>query len=62
MVKLSDLISPGFYDLHWDIRDGLYTHYWLDGGRGSTKSSFVSIEIILGIMEDPKANGIAIRR
>jgi len=61
-VKLSELISPGFYDLHWDIRDGLYTHYWLDGGRGSTKSSFVSLEIILGIMEDPKANGIAIRR
>lgn len=62
MIRLSELISPGFYDLHWDIQDNLYTHYWLDGGRGSTKSSFVSIEIILGIMNDPKANGIAIRR
>lgn len=62
MIKLTELISPGFYDLHWDIRDGLYTHYWLSGGRGSTKSSFVSIEIVLGMMEDPKANAIAIRR
>jgi PBSX family phage terminase large subunit len=42
--------------------DGLHTHYWLDGGRGSTKSSFASIEIIKGIMEDPEANAVALRK
>lgn len=34
----------------------------LKGGRGSTKSSFVSIEIVLGMMKDPQANCIALRK
>lgn len=61
-VKLSCLIAPSFYRVHWDIFDSLHTHYWLDGGRGSTKSSFISVEIITGVMEDPKANAVALRK
>lgn len=61
-VKLSDLIAPSFYDLHWDIAEHRHTHYKLAGGRGSTKSSFVSLEIILGMMQDPQANAIAMRK
>ena len=61
-VKLSDLIAPSFYDLHWDIKDHKHTHYKLYGGRGSTKSSFISEEIIKGMMEDPEANAIAMRK
>ncbi|HCT64278.1 MAG TPA: PBSX family phage terminase large subunit [Lachnospiraceae bacterium] len=62
MINLKDLISPSFYSLHHIIKRQGFTHYWLKGGRGSTKSSFISIEIILGIMYDPKANCIAIRK
>ena len=47
MVKLSDIIAPAFYALHSDIKSGGHTHYWLKGGRGSTKSSFISIRIAL---------------
>lgn len=61
-VKLSDLIAPSFYDLHWDIKEHKHTHYKLYGGRGSTKSSFISEEIIKGMMEDPEANAIAMRK
>ena len=61
-VKLSDLIAPSFYDLHWDIEEHRHTHYKLAGGRGSTKSSFASIEIILNMMKDPQANAIAMRK
>lgn len=61
-VKLTELIAPSFYDLHWSIAEHKYTHYKLAGGRGSTKSSFVSIEIILGMMQDPKANAMAMRK
>ena len=61
-VKLSGLIAPSFYGLHWDILEHRHTHYKLAGGRGSTKSSFVSLEIILGMMQDPKANAIAMRK
>lgn len=61
-VKLTDLIAPQFYSIHWDIIEGKHTHYKLYGGRGSTKSSFASIEIILGMMEDPNANAACFRR
>lgn len=61
-VRLSQLISPAFYELHSDIRDGRHLHYWLGGGRGSTKSSFVSLEIILGMMKDKSSNAVCYRK
>lgn len=51
-VKLTDVIAPSFYDLHWDVYEGKHTYYKLDGGRGSTKSSFAGSEIVLGMMDD----------
>ena len=60
--RLTNVIAPSFYEIHKDIKAGNHTHYWLGGGRGSTKSSFVAIEIILGIMRDPDANCIALRK
>ena len=65
-TNLTDIIAPSFYDLHADITDGLHTFYKLAGGRGSTKSTFVSVEVILGIMRDAAAdkftNALAYRR
>ena len=61
-IRLTDLIAPQFYDIHWDIIEGKHTHYKLYGGRGSTKSSFISIEIIMGMMQDPNANAACFRR
>lgn len=54
IINLTDVIAPSFYDVHWDILDGKHTYYDLYGGRGSTKSSFMSVEIILGMMQDEK--------
>lgn len=61
-TRLTDCIGEGFYGLHRDIRKGGHTHYWLKGGRGSGKSSFISIEILLGMIEDEMANGVIIRK
>lgn len=61
-VRLTDLIAPSFFSVHRAVQNHEYTHYWLSGGRGSTKSSFVSIEIILGIMQNPDANAVAVRK
>ncbi len=61
-IKLSNLIAPSFKGAHNDIKNDIYTHYWFEGGRGSTKSTFVSVEIILGIMKDKEANAVVIRR
>ena len=62
MERLTDVIAPSFYDLYYDVTENAHTHYWLKGGRGSTKSSFVSVMIILGIMNDAAANAVVIRK
>lgn len=61
-VQLSKLIAPPFHDLHVDVKNKLHSEYWLQGGRGSTKSSFIALEIILGIMRTPGANAIVYRK
>ena len=63
-VDIKDLIAPCYYSLHIDIKQGKYTFYNLPGGRGSAKSSFCGIEIVLGIMRDPlgKANALVLRK
>ena len=65
-VKLKSIIAPSFYEAHKDIKLGKHTHYWFKGGRGSTKSSFISIEIILGMMRDAQqgimSNALILRR
>ncbi len=62
MSRLSELIAPSFYNVHNCLKKNKYTHYWLKGGRGSTKSSFISEEIILGIMRDKDANAVVLRK
>lgn len=61
-IKLKSLIAPSFYALHKDIKQNKHTHYWLKGGRGSTKSSFISIEIPAGFLRDSEANAIVLRK
>lgn len=62
MASLSQTIAPAFYHLHHDIKQQAHSNYWLKGGRGSTKSSFVSLEIVMGVMKDTKANAVVMRR
>lgn len=62
MTRLTDCIAPSFYPVHKAIKHGTKTHYWLKGGRGSTKSSFVACEIIMGIMQDENANAVCLRK
>lgn len=63
-VDIKDLIAPCYYSLHADIRQEKHTFYNLPGGRGSAKSSFCGIEIVLGLMRDPlgKANALVLRK
>ena len=62
MTRLSSCIAPAFYPVHAAVKNDRCTHYWLKGGRGSTKSSFVALEIVLGIMEHPDTNAVALRK
>ena len=61
-MNLTDAIAPSFYQLHKDLKINKYTHYWLKGGRASTKSSFISIELILGIMKNKDTNAVVMRK
>ena len=61
-----NIIAPHFYDLLDDVLDNKHTHYWLKGGRGSTKSSFIGIVIPLLMMIDSQngihSNAVALRK
>lgn len=61
-VPLTECIGQAFYDMHWDIVDGQHTYYDCVGGRGSLKSSVISIEIVLGMMKDRNANALVYRK
>lgn len=61
-VSLKDCIAPNFYDLHKTLKKDSQSECWLRGGRGSCKSSFLSIEIVLAILRDPEANAVIFRR
>lgn len=64
-VIFSDLYcEKAFKAIHEDLWRAEHPHseYMLGGGRGSTKSCFVSLEIVTGMMHDPKACAIIYRR
>lgn len=61
-IRLRDVIAPHFYELHKEIKSGKFTEYVLKGGRGTTKSSFVSIEIILQIKRNPNVHALICRK
>ena len=74
IVKLSDCIGPAFHDLYRQLReqeklfainqfvpDQVY-ELWLNGGRGSLKSSFASLIIANGLRLDKSAHAICLRR
>lgn len=61
-VNLTDVISPAFYALHRQIRAGGVGEALLKGGRGSAKSSAVSIELILELLEHPLCHAVVLRK
>lgn len=61
-VRLSQIVAPKFLTLWGKIKRHEYTHYWLKGGRSSTKSSFTSIATVLLVMMFPGRNAICFRK
>lgn len=61
-IKLSDKMAPSFFSVHQDAKNHGHTHYVLAGGRGSTKSSFVSLEIPLLLMRNPECHAVILRK
>ncbi len=61
-VDIETCIAPCYLPIHKEVIDGTHTIFHLPGGRGSCKSSFVSLEVVEGVMTDPAANAIIFRR
>ena len=61
-MSLTSIIAPAFYVLHHELKHNANHEDWLKGGRGSTKSTFASVEILLGMLSDTDANAVVFRR
>lgn len=61
-VNVYSLMPPAYYDLYDDIRAGRHGEYRLSGGRGSCKSSFAALVILVGMLADPDANAAVYRK
>lgn len=61
-VKLSSVIGPAFYNLAHDVFQHGHTHYDLSGGRGSLKSSSVSLIVPLLLIANPNTHALVLRK
>ena len=61
-MKLSKALAPAFWSLHRDIQQHEHTFYWLKGGRGSGKSSFISLEILLVLLRHKDRHAVILRK
>ena len=61
-VRLSAILAPEFRELHKTLNSSYTAEVWCRGGRGSTKSSFLAIQVLLGLTKDPEAHAFISRR
>ncbi len=61
-INVAEKISPAFDPVFYDAQAHGHTFYWLAGGRGSTKSSFVGIELPLLLMQHPDCHAVVLRK
>ena len=61
-IRLSEKIGPAFYGVARDVFQHGHTHYDESGGRGSLKSSFVSIIVPLLLIRNPGTHALVLRK
>lgn len=61
-IKMSDMIAPVFYDLAKDVMRHGHTHYDIRGGRGSLKSSTVSLLVPQLLIANPNTHALVLRK
>lgn len=58
----ADMLAANFIDLYRDVKDRKHAEYILRGGRGSTKSSAVSLMMVYLLVTNPGVHGLAMRQ
>lgn len=61
-AKLSEVIGPAFYHIHKQIKTGDASEVVAKGGRGSGKSSYFSVELILQLIQHPNCHAVVLRK
>jgi PBSX family phage terminase large subunit len=61
-IRLSSVIGPAFHTLARDVFQHNHTHYDLSGGRGSLKSSCVSLLVPLLVVNNPTVHALVLRK
>lgn len=61
-IQLSKTMAKPFWPIHQDVKRHGHTYYICGGGRGSTKSSYISQEILLLLMQHPECNAVILRK
>lgn len=61
-IRLSEKIGPAFYSVAKDVFEHGHTHYDESGGRGSLKSSFISIVVPLLLVNNPGIHALVLRK
>ena len=52
-VRIRDVVAPVFWPVHRAIARGTVQELVAKGGRGSGKSSYISIELVLQLLRHP---------
>lgn len=60
-IRLSSLIGPAFSDSHSAVKGGAI-EIVESGGRGSGKSSYLSVEFLLQLLQHPQCHGAVLRK
>lgn len=61
-IRLSEKIGSAFYDVAHDVFHHGHTHYDFSGGRGSLKSSTVSVLVSLLLINNPGTHALVLRK
>lgn len=61
-IRLSEKIGSAFYDVAHDVFQHGHTHYDFSGGRGSLKSSTVSVLVPLLLINNPCTHALVLRK
>ena len=61
-IRLSNIVARSFWGVHQDIKRHGHTYYWMKGGRGSTKSSFISTELPQLLIQNPDCHAVVLRK
>ena len=60
--KLSEIVSPAFVESHRAVKSGAINELVEKGGRGSAKSSFISVELVLELLKHPECHAVVMRK